>query len=160
MEFIKVGKIVNTHGIKGELRIISDFDFKDRVFIKDMKIYIGKKKDEFTINSYRFHKIYDMITLTGYNNINDVEYLKGDFVYINEDDLKLNDGEIIKDKLIGFKVVIDNKNIGNITEILKTKANDVIRVEKNILIPYVKEFIENIDKDNKTIYIKNVRGLL
>ncbi len=160
MEFIKIGKIVNTHGIKGELRIISDFDFKDRVFIKDMKIYIGKKKDEFTINSYRFHKIYDMITLTGYNNINDVEYLKGDFVYINEDDLKLNDGEIIKDKLIGFKVVIDNKNIGNITEILKTKANDVIRVEKNILIPYVKEFIENIDKDNKTIYIKNVRGLL
>lgn len=57
-------------------------------------------------------------------------------------------------------IIIDNENIGKITEIFETKANDVIRVNENILIPYVDEFIEKLDKDNKKIYVKNVRGLL
>lgn len=160
MELVRIGKIVNTHGIKGELRILSDFEFKDKIFKKGIKVYIGKKKKEFTINSYRFHKIFDMVTFEGYNNINDVENLKGDFVYVNESDLNLNENEIIKSKLVGFDVIIDNKNIGRITEIFQTRANDVIRVEENILIPYVDEFIEKIDKQNEKIYVKNIRGLL
>ena len=160
MKFIRVGKIVNTHGIKGELRLLSDFKYKNRVFVKNMKIYIGKKKNEYIINSYRFHKIFDMVTFEGFNNINDVEYLKGDFVYVNEEDLNLKENEILKSKLIGFDVIIDNENIGKITEIFWAKANDVIRVNENILIPYVDEFIEKLDKENKKIYVKNVRGLL
>ena len=75
-------------------------------------------------------------------------------------DLNLKENEILKSKLIGFDVIIDNENIGKITEIFETKANDVIRVNENILIPYVDEFIEKLDKDNKKIYVKNVRGLL
>lgn len=160
MELVRIGKIVNTHGIKGELRILSDFEFKDKIFKKGIKVYIGKNKKEFTINSYRFHKIFDMVTFEGYNNINDVENLKGDFVYVNESDLNLNENEIIKSKLVGFDVIIDNENIGRITEIFQTRANDVIRVEENILIPYVDEFIEKIDKQNEKIYVKNIRGLL
>ena len=152
MELVRIGKIVNTHGIKGELRILSDFEFKDKVFKKGVKVYVGKKKKEFIINSYRFHKIFDMVTFEGFNNINDVEYLKGDFVYVNEEDLNLKENEILKSKLIGF--------VGKITEIFWAKANDVIRVNENILIPYVDEFIEKLDKENKKIYVKNVRGLL
>ena len=160
MELVRIGKIVNTHGIKGELRILSDFEFKDKVFKKGVKVHVGKKKKEFIINSYRFHKIFDMVTFEGFNNINDVEYLKGDFVYVNEEDLNLKENEILKSKLIGFDVIIDNENIGKITEIFWAKANDVIRVNENILIPYVDEFIEKLDKENKKIYVKNVRGLL
>lgn len=160
MEFVKIGKIVNTHGIKGELRIISDFEFKDKVFIKGVKVYVGKKKIEFTINSYRFHKIYDMVTFTGYNNINDVEYLKGDFVYVNIDDLKLDENEVLRDKLIGFDCFFENENIGKITEVLITKTNDIIRVNDKILIPYISEFILNIDKSKKCIYVKNIGGLI
>ena len=62
MKYINVGKLVNTHGLKGEVRILSDFRHKKNVFVKGMKLYIGKKKEEFTINTYRFHKIYDMVT--------------------------------------------------------------------------------------------------
>ena len=142
MELVRIGKIVNTHGIKGELRILSDFEFKDKVFKKGVKVYVGKKKKEFIINSYRFHKIFDMVTFEGFNNIN------------------VKENEILKSKLIGFDVIIDNENIGKITEIFETKANDVIRVNENILIPYVDEFIEKLDKENKKIYVKNVRGLL
>ena len=72
----------------------------------------------------------------------------------------LKENEILKSKLIGFDVIIDNKNVGKITEIFWAKANDVIRVNENILIPYVDEFIEKLDKENKKIYVKNVRGLL
>ena len=159
MEFINIGKIVNTHALKGELRIMSNFRHKNHVFKKGMKVYVGKKKEEFTINTYRFHKIYDMVTFEGYNNINDVEYLKGLNVYINEDDLDL-DGEIYSGKLIGFNVINDNESIGLVTEIIDTPANEVIRVDKNILIPYVDEFIEKIDLDKKEIHVKGVGGLL
>ena len=154
MKYINVGKLVNTHGLKGEVRIISDFRHKKNVFVKGMKLYIGKKKEEFTINTYRFHKIYDMVTFEGYNNINDVEYLKGLNVYINEDDLKLDEG-IYSGKLIDFKVICEDKEIGIVTEIIDTPANEVIRVDEKILIPYVDEFIEKIDLDNKKIYVKN-----
>ena len=154
MKYINVGKLVNTHGLKGEVRILSNFRHKDKVFKKGMKLYIGKKKEEFTINTYRFHKIYDMVTFDGFNNINDIEYLKGLNVYINEDDLNL-DGEIYSGKLIDFKAICDNKEIGKVTEIIDTPANEVIRIGEKILIPYIDEFIEKIDLENKTIYIKS-----
>ena len=154
MKYINVGKLVNTHGLKGEVRILSNFRHKQNVFVKGMKLYIGKKKEEFTINTYRFHKIYDMVTFDGINNINDVEYLKGSQVFINEEDLILDNG-IYSGILIGFKVISDNKEIGIITEIIDTPANEVIRVGDKILIPYVDEFIEKIDSENKILYVKS-----
>ena len=159
MEFINIGKIVNTHALKGELRIMSNFRHKDKVFKKGMKVYVGKKKEEFTINTYRFHKIYDMVTFEGYNDINDVEYLKGLNIYIDENDLDLGN-DIYSGKLIGFNVFSEDKSIGEVTEIIDTPANEVIRVGKDILIPYVDEFIKKIDLDKKEIYVKGIGGLL
>lgn len=159
MKYIKLGKIVNTHGIKGELRILSDFKYKDKVFKKGMKFYIGVKKEEFIVNSYRFHKIFDMVTFKGFNNINDVEYLKGDFVFVNEDDVLLDEGEFLTQNLLGFTMFIGDKKIGEVTEIINAPANDVIK-SGSVLVPFVKEFVNKIDKDNKTIYINDVRGLM
>ena len=158
MEFIKIGKIVNTHGIKGELRILSDFRYKDKVFKKGMKFYVGREKEEFIVNSYRFHKIFDMVTFVGFNNINEVLYLKGRQVYINKEDLVLDDGEIYIEDLIGYEVFIGDKNIGKVTDIiLNPKANDVLKVDE-ILIPYVKDLIIKIE-DNK-IYYTEIGGLV
>ena len=63
MKRILVGQIVNTHGLKGELRIISNFPYKELVFTKGFKVYVGKRNDLCVINSYRKHKIYDMVAL-------------------------------------------------------------------------------------------------
>lgn len=156
MKFINIGKIVNTHGIKGELRILSDFKYKDKVFKKDFKFYIGKDKEELIVNSYRHHKIFDMVTFNDLNDINLVLKYKSKEVYINEEDLDL-DGEIYIDNLIGYKVVVGTKDIGVVTDVMHMKANDIIRVN-DILIPYVKEFIIKIE-DN-TIYVKDVGGLI
>lgn len=157
MNLINIGKIVNTHGIKGELRIISHFRHKNLVFKKDMKFYINKK--EYVVNSYRHHKIFDMVTFVGFNNINDVEFLKGSKVFVNEEDIKLEDNKLFSFKLIGFSVIIDGNSIGEVSEILDTPANEVIRAGK-YLIPYVDEFIEKIDEKDKKLYIKNMKGLL
>lgn len=158
MKFINIGKIVNTHGIKGELRILSDFRYKDKVFKKGMKFYVGKEKEEFIVNSHRFHKIFDMVTFVGFNNINDVLYLKGRQVFINSEDLVLDDGEIYIENLIGYEVIFGEKSIGKVTDVMyNSKANDNLRVG-DILIPYVKDFIIKID-DGK-IYIKEIGGLL
>lgn len=156
--YIYLGKIVNTHGIKGEIRILSDFNYKDIVFKKDFKIYIGKDKQEETINTYRVHKNYDMVTLNGINDINDVLKYKGQNVYINKEDIK--DLKVDED-YIGLDVYTD-KYIGKITDILKGK-NDILVIEnesKRYLVPKVDNFIKNIDFDNNKIYINNIKGLI
>ena len=158
MEFINIGKIVNTHGIKGELRILSDFRHKDKVFKVGMKFYVGKEKEEFTVNSYRFHKIFDMVTFKGFTNINEVLYLKGRQVYINKSDLVLDDGEVYIEDLIGYDVIIGEKKLGKVTGVMyNSKANDILKVE-DVLIPYVKDLIIKIE-DNK-IYFQDIGGLL
>ena len=76
-EYVYIGKIVNTHGIKGEFRIISNFELKDKVFIPDNLIYIGEDKKEYKILSYRHHKDFEMITVNGITDINEAIRLKG-----------------------------------------------------------------------------------
>lgn len=158
MEYVYLGKITNTHGIKGEIRIISDFANKDIVFKKGFNIYIGKEKIQETINTYRVHKNYDMITLIGYNDINDVLKYKGSFVYINKDDIK---GIIVDEDYINMEVYTD-KYVGKITDILKGKEDIFVieNADKKYLVPKVDYFIKNIDLDDKKIYINNIKGLI
>ena len=73
MDKVFIGKIVSTHGIKGELKILSDFPYKNKVFVVDKKIIIDDK--EYTIKSYRVHKNFDMVTLDDYKDINEVLFL-------------------------------------------------------------------------------------
>lgn len=158
--YVKVGELVNTHGIKGEVRIISDFKYKNDVFKINNNLYIGKNKEKLQINSYRKHKIFDMVTFKGINNINDVLIYKGESVYINKEEIKI-DGYYDED-LIGLDVYSNDKYIGKVKNILKGIKNDNLVVENNNrnLIPNISEFIEKIDLENKKIYIKEIEGLI
>lgn len=160
MNYLYVGKLVNTHGIKGEVRLLSKFRYKDKVFVKGFKVYIGKDKKEFEIERYRVHKNFDMLVFKDIYDINKIEYLKGSLVYINKNDLNLDDNTFLSIDLIGFNVIIDNKNIGIIKEVLDTPANEVLVLDNNVMIPYVNEFIDNINTNKKTITIKNIKGLI
>ena len=101
-----------------------------------------------------------MVVFKGYYDINLVEYLKGSLVYINKDDLKLEENIVLAIDLIGYDVIIDNKKVGVINDILDTLANEVLVLDNNSMIPYVKEFIKEIDKTNKKVVINNMKGLL
>lgn len=163
MEYIYIGKIVNTHGVKGEIRILSDFKYKDRIFKNGFNIYIGKDKIKETIISYRHHKVFEMICMDGYTNINEVLKYKGENVYILKSDLKLDKDEYLDSDLIGLNVFIDDKNIGIVKRIDKYPAHDIIVIkgtEKEYMVPYVKEFVRNIDIDNKKIFINSIKGLI
>lgn len=163
MKYIRIGKIVNTHGIKGELRVLSDFKFKEKVFKNNFKIYIGKEKCEEVINTYRPHKCFDMITMVGYSNINDVLKYKNCFVFVNRDDLVFNDNEYLNEDLIGFKVIYYNFNNIVVDGISKYPSSDMLRVNYNDtfkLIPITDGIIENIDFVKKEIKIKDIKGLI
>lgn len=161
MKLIKIGKIVNTHGIKGELRLLSKFPYKDKVFIKDMSIYINKENKEI-INSYRKHKNFDMITLKGYTNINEVLKYKGKVVYVDSSDIKLEKDTYLDEELIGLTAIynnIDKGTIYNIERYEKTTLLVIKNKEKEYLIPYTEHMIDKIDINDKKIYIKDIKGL-
>lgn len=160
MELIKIGKIVNTHGIKGELRLLSKFPYKDKVFVKNMIIYINKDNKE-VINSYRKHKNFDMITLEGYTNINEVLKYKGKNVYIDSNDIKLDSGAYLDEEIIGLNVIYEDKDKGIVTDIERYDKTSllVIKGDKEYLIPYNNNMIDRIDINDKKIYIKDIKGL-
>lgn len=155
MKYIFIGRIVNTHALKGEVRIVSDFEFKDRIFKENTLLYIGENKDKEIIETYRKHKQFDMVKFKGIDYINDVLKYKGSKVYIDESILNLKDDEILISELINMDVYNDNKYVGRITEYRSDNGNNMLRVN-NKLIPYNKDFITRIDKENKSIYFHDI----
>ncbi len=160
MQYLYIGKIVNTHGIKGEVRLLSNFRHKDKVFVKDFKFYVGKDKKKYVVETYRKHKNFDMVLFKDNYDINLIEHLKGSLVYINKEDLKLDENTFLSFDLIGFSVIIDGNFVGLISDVLDTPANEVLVLDNNVMIPYVDAFIEKVDVMKKEIIVKNVKGLL
>ena len=162
MKYVLIGKLVNTHGLKGEVRILSSFKYKDRVFKKGMKIYIGKDKVCEEINSYRFHKIFDMITMCGYNDINQILKYKGEYVFINKEDLVLNENEYLDEDIISLNVYVDDRLLGRVQRIEKHSVNEILVVkneEKIYFVPYNFDIILDIDLEKKEMKVKNIVGL-
>ncbi len=159
MKYIYIGKIVNTHALKGEVRIISNFEYKDRVFKKGTKVYIGQFKCEEEIETYRTHKQFDMVKFVGIDYINDVLKYKGDSVYIDESILNLNDFELLESEMTSMVIYNKDKLIGKIEEYRNDNGNKVIKVNEKF-IPYNKDFIDRIDKQNKIIYMHDIEVFL
>ena len=163
MEYVFIGKIVNTHGVKGEVRILSDFKYKEKIFKKGVNIYIGKDKAREVINSYRQHKIFEMITLEGYNNINEVLKYKGSNVYVLKNDIIFKEGEYLDSDLIGIDVYQKDRLVGKIKRIDKYSTNEVIVIrgnDKDYLVPWVKELVLDIDLKKKIMVIADLKGLI
>ena len=161
-DYILIGKIVNTHGIKGELRILSDFEYKEKVFKVGTLIYIGKNKDEKNITSYRHHKVFEMITIDNINDINTVLKYKGELVYIKKEILELKSDEYLLSDLIGCEIIEKDKNYGQVEEIVKNNTQILLFVvgKKNFYIPKVKKYINKVDIVNKKIYTNEIEELL
>lgn len=158
MELIFIGDVVNTHGLKGEIRILSDFKFKESVFKKGMLFYINNS--ELKVNSYRTHKNYDMVTFEDLNSIEDVLIYKGESVYVSRDDL-VYDGYLDED-LIGMDVYNENKLMGKIINIMKTDAHDILVIQngKKHMVPNIPEFVTKVDIENNKMEIKYIKGLV
>ena len=152
-DYIQVGKIVNTFGIRGELKVDSVFEYKDRIFQENFPLYIGISKTKELIESHRVHKNYDMLLFKGYNNINEVLKYKGEYVYILREDLKLKDNEYLLSDLVGFKVYEENNLLGIVIDYEINNVATYVRVkgEKSFLIPLNDIYIKDILVKDKMI---------
>ena len=98
---------------------------------------------------YRKHKDYDMVTLEGINNINDIIDLKGNYVYIKREDIN----SFIDEDLYEYSVVVKEKEY-KIINIIENKAHKILVLNNNVMVPYVPEFIEKKDDIDKILYMK------
>ena len=144
---IYIGKIVNTHGIKGELRILSSFKYKEEIFKVGNFLYIDNNK--YQIKTYRKHKNYDMVTLNDFNNINEVLFLKEKQVYSLREYVK----EVLPEDLIGYEIIKDDKKQGKVKYIMQNKVQDILVTDTNKKVIFIKEFIKNIDNNKKEIVV-------
>nr|WP_249315269.1 ribosome maturation factor RimM [Bacillus sp. FJAT-49711] len=170
MNWFNVGKIVNTHGIKGEVRVISKTDFPEERYSPGSLLYLflPRSKDpiKLIVKSHRTHKNFDLLTFENYSNISDVEIWKEGILKVSEEQLNdLSEGEYYFHEIIGCTVVtVDDEEIGIVKEILTPGANDVWVVkrkdDKEFLIPYIEDVVINISKEDKRIIINPIEGLL
>lgn len=154
MDYIYIGKIVSTHGIKGEVKIISDFFEKNIIFKKGFKLYITPLYHEEVINTYRVHKNYDLVTFNGYNDINEILKYIGMGVYIKRSDLALKEDEYLLSDLIGYAVYDNNKLLGKVSGI-NFNNNVLLKIDDIFYIPFIDEFIEKVDVKTKKIMTRN-----
>ena len=169
MAYICIGKIINTHGIKGEVKIESYSDFDEERYTKGKQVYIcvDGKYLPLTVASYRKHKGFPLVSFVYLQNINFVEQYKGCEIYIDEADRKqLKKGEYYRIDLIGLTVVdeegITLGTIISVEETLGAQNNLRLRLEdaKEVLIPYIPMIVKNVDLDKKVMTIHRMGGLL
>lgn len=169
-KYYNVGKIVNTHGIKGEVRVISRTDFPEERFKKGSQLYLFliKKGEPIPVEvaSWRKHKDFDLLTFKGYDSIDAVSPFKGGMLKVAEEDMEpLPEGEFYFHEIIGCKVkTVAGEEIGTITEILQPGANDVWVVkgsdQREYYIPYIDDVVKSVDVVNKLVVIEPMEGLL
>lgn len=160
MNYINVGKIYTTHGLNGELKVKSNFKFKNQIYIKNMKFYFGDKKELNKLLSYRKQNEFDLLLFENLNDIDKVIKYRGIYLYIDRNDLNLEENSYLNSDLIGFKILFNSKEIGHLKDIFDAGNGNEIMNINDVLIPKNNNFIEKIDFNNKTIYLKNVEGLL
>jgi len=166
MDYIIVGRIVNTHGIKGELKVYPLTDNIER-FDDLKKAYIGDNKIKAEIDTVKYHKGFVIIKFKEFNDINEVLHFKDSFIYIEENDkVKLPEDHYFIFDIVGCTVYnTEGEKIGVLTEVIQSASNDVYVVknmEKNrsYLIPAVKEFVTEVDIKNKRITIDPIEGMI
>lgn len=152
---ILVGKYVNTFGIKGEIKVLPEVEYFDKL----KKIYIDS--NEFEIVKMRAQKNIYVVKLKDIDDINLIEKYKGKDIKINESDkTKLKEGEYYKEDLIGMDVITDDgKNLGKLDDIFNTGANDIYQVG-DILLPAIDDVIKQIDIKNNKIIVHILKGLI
>ncbi len=164
---LEVGQIVNTFGIKGEVKVTPFTDDINR-FDDLKKVYVKTRKDDklYKVEGVRYHKNMVLLKLEGIENPEQAELLKNAFLEIDrEDAVPLREGQYFIADLIGLEVYTDEgKLLGKVDNIYNTGANDIYIVKdelgKQVLLPGIKEVIKQVDLENERIIVHLISGLI
>ena len=164
---LEIGQIVNTFGIKGEVKIAPFTDDINR-FDDLKKVYVRTKKDLkiYKVENARYHKNMVLLKLESINNPEDAEMLRNAFLEVDrEDAVPLKEGTYFIADLIGLDVYTDDgKLLGKVDDIYNTGANDIYVVKdelgKQILLPGIKDVIKEVDLESEKIIVHLIPGLI
>ncbi len=160
MEKIYIGYVQGVHGLRGDLKIKCRFEKPELVFKKGNTILLNDETH--TITNSKLYKGFYLTTIDNLKDINLVEKYKGYDVFFLRDDMGLKDDEYILDDLLGLEVTCNGKTYGKVTEIITSKAHDILVVdyEKKIMIPLIDEYVKKVDLKEKKIIIDSIEGLI
>ena len=160
MELIEIGQVVNTHGIRGEIKLNPWTD--DLYDIEELTRLYYENGTEVEIERSRVHKNTVIIKLSGIDAIEDAEKLKGKVLFTEK--TPLPDGRYYIKDLIGLDAIENEEKIGTLTDVLNTGANDIYEIKLNdgqkIYIPVIDGVVDDVDLENNKIYISIPDGLL
>ncbi|MDD4067150.1 MAG: ribosome maturation factor RimM [Clostridia bacterium] len=164
MNYLEIGQIVNTQGLKGEVRIYP-FTNDSKRFNDFKKIYvdIDNNKIKLFIENIRYYKNLVIVKFKNIDDINLVEQYKGKYIFIDEEDkLNLPQNTYYISDLLNSKVIYNDEVFGILVDIYNVQSNDVYVIKKNdnkqIVIPANEDIIQSIDINKKEIIIDNIEG--
>ena len=165
-DLLQIGVITTTHGVRGEVKVFPTTD--DPMSFKKLKQVIldtGKEQIELEVAGARFFKNLVILKFKGIDNINDVEQYRQKSLYVTrENAVPLGENEYFIADLIGLKVVSDEgEELGTLSDVLQTGANDVYVVSKentpDLLIPAIRDCIRQVDIESGTMQVHLLAGL-
>jgi len=165
-DYFTIGKIVNTVGVKGELKIFPTTDDPKRFDLLET-VCIQLRGDEITkkIQKVRYHRNLVMLTLDGVDSVEAADALRGGIITISRvDALPLDDNEYYLQDLVGMSVLTDCGSVlGTIGDVIFTAANDVYVVrrvnQKDLLIPAIEQCILNVDVAAKQMVVRLLENM-
>ena len=160
LETLEIGKIVNTHGVRGELKILPMCDNAEFICSFDSFLLDGQNVRAL---SKRAHNGCALLMLEGVDSIDKAEALRGKILSVLRADVKIPEGRWLNGELVGLKALRDDdgSQIGVVESVLSYPASNVLEIsgEKHRLVPAVAEFIKAVDIDAGTITLHLLEGM-
>lgn len=164
-ERIRIGRIVNTHGLRGEMKVYPLTDDPER-FGEIAYLFIGQDEKKKKILSVKYHKNMVLLKIEGIDTIEKAEALREEYLFIDRENLReLGEDEHLIADLIGLEVIdVSGRKIGRLKDVLSYAANDVYLIEsaegREYLIPGLKRFVPEIDMEKGRIVIDPIEGMI
>ena len=166
-DYLQVGVITSTHGIKGEVKVFPTTDDPKRFReLKDVVLDTGKEQIPLEIEGVKFFKQYVILKFKGIDNINDIEkYRKMPLFVAREDAVPLDEDEYYMADIIGMDVYTDEGELfGTLSDIMETGANDVYIVDSKehgeVLLPAIHDCILSVDTEHNKMTVHLMDGLI
>lgn len=163
-ELIEIGKIVNTHGLKGEVKIVPWLDYPE-VFEAFEVVYTENMKATYKVKNVKYQKANIIVKFEGLDDINEAEKLKNTILYADKslfDDLP--EGTYLIADIIGLEVFEDGVSFGKVTDVFSTGSNDIYVVEKKgskpLLLPIIEGVLEEVNIQEGYVNVRIPAGLL
>lgn len=162
-QYLEAGKIVTTHGIKGEVKIMPYTDYPE-LLCEFERLFLGKNHEEIIVERSRVSKNMIIAKLEGYDTPEASEKLRNKILYMHRDDLKLDEDTYFIQDLIGIEVSDADSGFvyGKITDVMQTGANDVYVIQgkdREYLVPAIPEVVISTNIDENTMTIRPLEGL-